>query len=49
MIEFSYTYKFAKEGKYNIEYFFKNNIINTDCMFFDYSNLTNLDLSNFNT
>ena len=47
--EFSYTYKFAKEGKYNIKYLFKNNITNTNCMFCGCSNLINLDLSNFNT
>ena len=32
-IEFSYLYKFNKEGKYNIEYTFKNNLTKTNNMF----------------
>ena len=27
IIEFTYTYKFKKDGKYKIEYLFKNNLI----------------------
>ena len=48
-INFSYTYKFEKEGKYKIEYLFKNNITKTNYMFEGCKSLTNLDLSNFNT
>ena len=49
IIEFSYYYKFNKEGKYIIEYSFKNNLTKTCYMFYFCSSLTNLDLSNFNT
>ena len=35
IIKFSYTYKFEKEGKYKIEYLFKNNLTNTNSMFYD--------------
>ena len=41
IIEFSYYYKFKKEGKYNIEYSFKNNLTKTDFMFYDCWSLTN--------
>ena len=49
IIEFTYKYKFNKEGKYKIEYSFKNNITKTLFMFCDCKSLINLDLSNFNT
>ena len=49
IIEFSYYYKFNKEGKYIIEYSFKNNLTKACYMFYFCSSLTNLDLSNFNT
>ena len=48
-IEFTYTYKLKKEGKYKIEYLFKNNLTNTCFMFADCNSLKNLNLSNFNT
>ena len=49
IIEFTYHYKFKNEGKYIIEYIFKNNLTKTDYMFCLCESLTNLDLSNFNT
>jgi len=49
IIDFTYYYKFDKEGKYIIEYSFKNNLTKTCCMFFDCKSLISLDLSNFNT
>ena len=48
-IKFSYTYKFEKEGKYQIEYIFKNNLTKANYLFYGCNNLTNLDLSKFNT
>ena len=49
IIPFSYFYKFKKKGKYKIEYFFKNSLINTNYMFSECKSLTNINLSNFNT
>ena len=49
IIEFSYYYKFQEEGKYRIEYLFKNNLTKTNHMFCDCYSLTNLNLTNFNT
>ena len=49
IIEFTYYYKFKEEGKYIIEYLFKNNLTKTDYMFSFCKSLTNLNLSNFNT
>ena len=49
IIDFAYYYKFNKEGKYIIEYSFKNNLTKTCYMFRDCNLLTYLDLSNFNT
>ena len=49
LIEFAYYYKFNKEGKYTIEYSFKNNLTKTCFMFYKCDSLINLDLSNFNT
>ena len=48
-INFSYIYKFNKEGKYKIEYFFKKNLKKTNHMFYSCTSLTNLNLSHFNT
>ena len=48
-ILFSYKYKFKKEGKYTIKYSFHNLLTNCNYMFRECKNLTNLDLSNFNT
>ena len=49
LIEFTYYHKFNKEGKYTIEYSFKNNLTKTCYMFYDCYSLISLDLSNFNT
>ena len=49
IIPFNYFYKFESEGKYIIQYSFKNNINETCFMFSDCELLTNIDLSNFNT
>ena len=49
IIEFTYYYKFKEEGKYIIEYLFKNNLTKTNYIFYDCNSLINLDLSNFNT
>ena len=48
IIEFTYYYKFKKEGKYIIEYSFKINLTKTNHIFFNCDSLTYLDLSNFN-
>jgi len=48
-IDFSYLYKFNKEGKYKIEYLFKKNLTKTNHMFYNCKSITNLNLSNFNT
>ena len=48
LIEFTYYYKFNKEGKNIIEYSFKNNLTKTCYMFYDCNSLISLDLSNFN-
>jgi len=48
-IEFSYTYKFGKEGKYKIEYLFKKNITRTSYMFYNCHRLIDINLSNFNS
>ena len=48
-IEFTYFYKFNKEGKYKIEYSFKQNLTKTCYMFYGCDKLINLNLSNFNT
>ena len=49
IIEFTYYFKFNKEGKYIIEYSFKNNLTKTCYMFRNCNALTKLNLSNFNT
>ena len=49
IIEFTYYYQFNKEGKYIIEYSFKNNLTKTCYMFYGCNSLISLDLSNFNT
>ena len=49
IIEFTYYYKFNKEGKFKIEYSFKNNLTRTCDMFAGCNSLISLDLSNFNT
>ncbi len=48
-IKFSYTHKFDKEGKYKIEYFFKNKLTKTNHMFYQCLRLIKLNLLNFNT
>jgi len=47
-IPFSYYYTFPYSGKFKIEYFFKNYLINTSYIFYNCNSLTNLNLSNFN-
>ena len=49
IIEFTYCYIFKKEGKYKIEYSFKNNLTKTNYIFAYCKSLTNLNLSYFNT
>ena len=49
IIPFSYYHKFEKEGKYNIQYSFKNNLSKTNYMFYECNSLTNLNFSKFNT
>ena len=46
---YCYSKIFRKEGKYNIEYSFKNNLTKTDYMFSFCESLIYLNLSNFNT
>ena len=48
-IDFSYTYKFDKEGIYEIEYSFKGNLTKTNYMFAKCDLIEELDLSNFKT
>ena len=48
-IEFSYFHEFKEEGKYIIKYIFLKNLTKTDFMFYECYDLTNLNLSNFNT
>ena len=48
-IDFSYTYKFEKEGTYIIKYCFKKNLTKTNHMFFACRNMVNLDFSNFDS
>ena len=47
--QFSYFYRFPREGKYNIQYSFKNYLTKTNHMFWGCNLLTNLDFSNFNS
>jgi len=49
IIEFTYYYKFNKEGKNIIEYSFKNILTKTCFMFYDCISLINLDFSKFDT
>ena len=49
IIDFAYYHKFEKEGKYIIEYRFKNNLTKINHMFNGCDSLINLDLSNFNS
>ena len=48
LIPFTYYYKFEKEGKYNIEYSFKNNLKKANHMFYSCNSFINLNLLNFN-
>ena len=48
-IPFSYDYIFNEKGKHKIEYFFLQPLTKTDKMFSHCSNLTKIDLSNFDT
>ena len=49
IIDFSYYYRFQNEGKYRIEYIFKNNLTKTNHLFYNCSNFIKFDLSNFNS
>ena len=48
LIEFSYCHQFEKEGKYTIEYIFKKDLTKINHLFYNCTNLINLDFSNFN-
>ena len=48
-IQFSYYYKFEKEGKYQIKYIFKKLLNKTNHIFFDCEFLRKLDLSELDT
>ena len=48
-IDFSYFYNFKKKGKYKIEFTFKSKLKKINCLFYECSLLTSLNLSNFNT
>ena len=48
-IDFSYLYKFEKEGIYTIKYKFKKSLTKINHMFYDCKRLIKLDLSRFNT
>ena len=43
IIPFNYFYKFKKKGKHIIKYIFKNNLTNTNYMFFGCSSLSNIN------
>ena len=49
IIPFSYFYQFEKEGEYQIEYNFKNNLKNTNHMFYGCDKLIYLNLSKIST
>ena len=49
LIPFSYSYKFKERGKYKIKYSFKNNLTNTNYMFYKCEYLIKIDLSKLNT
>ena len=49
LIIFDYNYKFDKTGRYNIIYSFPTELTNVNYMFCDCTNITNIDLSHFNT
>ena len=49
IIPFSYSYKFKEKGKYKIKYSFKNNLANTNYMFYKCEYLIKIDLSKLNT
>ena len=48
-IPFDYYYEFEKEGKYKIEYTFKNELSKTCFMFMNCSSLTKINLSKFDS
>ena len=49
IIPFNYFYKFEKQGKYDIEYTFKEPLTNADHLFHGCESLISLDLSKFKT
>ena len=48
-IDFSFKYNFQNKGKYSMKIIIKKPLTNLNFMFYDFSSLTSLDLSNFNT
>ena len=48
-IPFSYKYKFSKNGKHLIEYYFSKDLTKTNYLFYDCQYLTSINLSNINT
>ena len=46
LIPFNYQYKFKGKGKYIIKYIFNENITNISLIFYTYTSLTKIDLSN---
>ena len=44
-----YLLSFEKQGKYEIEYIFKNNLTNTNFMFYQCRNIAKLIFSKFNS
>ena len=49
IIGFNYCHKFEKKGKHKIEYLFKKKFRNINHMFYQCSNFTKLDFSNFDS
>ena len=49
LIEFSFTHKFKTEGKYKIKYLFKKNLTKTNYLFYKCRDITNINLSKFNS
>ena len=49
LIEFSFTHKFIKEGKYKIKYSFQKNLTKTNYLFYKCRDITSLNLSKFNS
>ena len=48
-IDFNFKYIFNKSGEYNLKFNFNKLLTNISYLFYDITQLTSLDLSNFNT